>query len=904
MAGRTVRTAFVVATLAASLGTPPSLAAEPGISPPWFEVAIPGGRARLAQAAGLDPTTDGWRLLPDLARRLHTSYGERTAARMAPQLAAYSAGASLAAAGEGTPPLADGDGSAPVLLVPAEPHLPAAAPALAPTAAGDRVSLPLSPAAWARILGRDREGRPRDVLTAIVVDGGAARLYRGLSTFDAPTLAALSDGHALRTIYRRHTDAFTAFAASFRVDGARVQVPGGHDAAALWQDIVGASVMRPGDFLVQLAAADEGRVFFLYDTIDRLDDAHRRFALAAAEPDPARRRERVRALRATFALADPWWDAARLPFSRPVADAPRVLQTARVTADGVLAPPNRELLWTAAFDDQLEATPEWRARLAQSGPADAAWLVERIATAESNQARSRLAMLAFAQRVFGDAEADAGDLLAALRGFARYRALALTLERIGLRDPALYAAASRHAERVSAAGHGDRGRATLAQFQGALVLLDRAVAAGSLDVEAAGALVRSLGGVTIEDGRYDDRLAAWIDHELLPGLRTRLGLSAASRAEAVVLRALAGPARAPAAARLQWEGLAYDVDPAEAEYRRLRAIRGRQGGSPLEAALAESGAQRESRLAAALTDLAYAAALGPAEGAPAASEDVARRHDFGFEEPPTLGGPRPEWMVPREVAGPGQRWHAQGALLGLDVALARLALRRLDTEVPPVPLLSAADRRAFAEGAVLVRGLALDDATRDRIAEALRRGRARLAEAAADPGALARVTADLRLRDWRRGALPWIAARDAAHFESAFTLAEELWLGGGGEIEGAAAAWGTSARWDDGCLCPRLAGPAPLDELAGRTADGRMAALAPDLHLRIAELLAEMKLPARLLPALLSLAVQDLMDEAEPAYLDDALAIARYARGLTRTRMEDYVAALVGRGPLVPASEP
>jgi hypothetical protein len=87
-----------------------------------------------------------------------------------------------------------------------------------------------------------------------------------------------------------------------------------------------------------------------------------------------------------------------------VADAPRVLEAARVTADGVLAPPSRQLLWTAAFDDQVEASPEWRARLAQSAPADAAWLVERIAGAEPNQARSRLGMLTFAQRVFGDVE--------------------------------------------------------------------------------------------------------------------------------------------------------------------------------------------------------------------------------------------------------------------------------------------------------------------------------------------------------------------------------------------------------------------------------------------------------------------------------------------------------------------
>src|SRR6185503_7511437 len=367
--------------------------------------------------------------------------------------------------------------------------------------------------------------RRRDFLNAIVEDGAAARLYRGLSALDAPTLAALSDGKALRTIYRQHAEAFAIFAASFRVEGGRVGVPGGHAEAALWQDVVGAPVTRPADFLVQLASADQGRVFFFYDTIDRLDEPHRRFALATAETDRKRRAERVRALRSSFLVADPWWDASRLPFSRPVADAPRVLATARVTADGMLAPHNRRVLWEAAFDDQVEAPVEWRARLAQSPPADAAWLVERIARAESNLGRSRLGMLAFAQRVFGDAEADPADLLAALRGFGRYRALALALERMGLRDPAVYAAAARHAERLESAGHGDRAEWAVAQFQGTLVLVERAAAAGTLDREDAGSLVRSLSRLTLENGRYGDRLATWIENELLPKLGARLGLS-------------------------------------------------------------------------------------------------------------------------------------------------------------------------------------------------------------------------------------------------------------------------------------------------------------------------------------------------------------------------------------------
>jgi hypothetical protein len=257
--------------------------------------------------------------------------------------------------------------------------------------------------------------------------------------------------------------------------------------------------------------------------------------------------------------------------------------------------------------------------------------------------------------------------------------------------------------------------------------------------------------------------------------------------------------------------------------------------------------------------------------------------------------------VPREVGGPGQRWHLRGALLGLDVALARLALRRLETDVPPSPMLTAADRAAFAEGAVHMRPAVLDDAGRDAIADALRRGRARLAAAAADPAALAGIEAARPVRDWRASTLGWLAERRPDQLPSAFTLGEVAWLGAQDAPAGLSATWGTSARADDGCLCARLAPPAAWDALAGRAADGRMAALAPDLHLRVAELLSELRVPARLAPAVLTLAVQDELDQVSPAYLEDRLAVSRHASALTRTRVEDYVAALAGRGPLVPA---
>src|SRR4029079_10865167 len=136
MGDPTARAALVLAAAAAAWsGTPSFAGAEAAASATSFEVEVPEGTARLPTAAGLDPATDAWRLLPDLTRRLHASYGERTAARMTPQLAAYFAGASLAAPRPSPAAVADEDGTPPVLLVPAEPHVSAPAAAPAPEAA-------------------------------------------------------------------------------------------------------------------------------------------------------------------------------------------------------------------------------------------------------------------------------------------------------------------------------------------------------------------------------------------------------------------------------------------------------------------------------------------------------------------------------------------------------------------------------------------------------------------------------------------------------------------------------------------------------------------------------------------------------------------------------------------------
>ena len=64
---------------------------------------------------------------------------------------------------------------------------------------------------------------------------------------------------------------------------------------------------------------------------------------------------------------------------------------------------------------------------------------------------------------------------------------------------------------------------------------------------------------------------------------------------------------------------------------------------------------------------------------------MSARHDLGMSDPLGLST---TWRLPREEHSRGV-WRVSGSLLGLDVALARLALRRIDDgEMPRAPRLS------------------------------------------------------------------------------------------------------------------------------------------------------------------------------------------------------------------------
>ena len=151
----------------------------------------------------------------------------------------------------------------------------------------------------------------------------------------------------------------------------------------------------------------------------------------------------------------------------------------------------------------------------------------------------------------------------------------------------------------------------------------------------------------------------------------------------------------------------------------------------------------------------------------------------------------------------------------------------------------------------------------------------------------------------RRTLLSWTVDHDPEHVAAAFAPVELLWLGlEGAPPHGRLDAWGAPATLRTGCLCLSLDAPRPWEVFAGRSA--LVASAFPDLKLKLATLLAERELPARLLAPVLAAATLDFVSTANPRDGHDRRALETYVNRLGVEQVEQYLALLTTDGPLVP----
>jgi hypothetical protein len=303
-----------------------------------------------------------------------------------------------------------------------------------------------------------------------------------------------------------------------------------------------------------------------------------------------------------------------------------------------------------------------------------------------------------------------------------------------------------------------------------------------------------------------------------------------------------------------------------------------------------------------MSAIAYAPHLGEPDSLDLLAGDPAERHSFGFEERiPEIRAVNP-WRMPQRSVGVSGGWRLTGSMLGLDVGLARLAVRRLEKDgLPPPPTGNDIDRSALAAAVVLSNPFDVSDAERDQLAAAIRRGRARVVEAMAHPSALPDLVRAARVNEWWREALLWAQAHEPGRVPDYFSLADLVRLGEAPASPGPAHdSWGAAWLETDGCLCLRDPPPGLRELLAGRMGTSLVTEQFADVPLRVAESLADFGLPAQLARFVMALAAQDVLDAYQPAYIDDWSALTAAVRRLSAGRFEDYVSALTSGGPLVP----
>jgi hypothetical protein len=784
--------------------------------------------------------------------------------------------------------------------------IPEKAKELASEAQPTTVAVPLTAEHWRDVM--ELPGKA-DLFPALLSNRSALLLCAGVMATDPSVRSLLErDRGLLRWIMRNTPAAFWIAARALRIEGNRVVVPGGTAAEPIWEAVAAEKVTRPVEFLRAILSRDGGRLAWFYDSVAGM--SAERLLVALGTGPIELRIDQARAFYAIFRSADSNWKLEDHPFLRGVTDPWIVSSQIDILPGGALAPPAQHWFWEPLLT-RSEVTRRAATEARQSEGAarvSLPWLAQHITEVNAKERRDRFEMIRFAQGVFGNLTSDdLVEAMVALGGYRRYRALLLALDRMEITSPRTYARAVEAARRIGGDNSGRDEKHAVIAFQASLAILERARITRGIDAAAAERLVLSLADLVDPPGgakppRAFPAITKWMTGSLVealpPLVRPDKWTGTTTAYESRFLLALAGPPVDQAAPLVSWEGLDYRVDHSGAEHERLKRIREQIDSPGLDAAL-EAG--DSERICDALLTLIYTPALGDPEGPALLGGDIARRHNFGLDGPAGLRRDQLAWSLPREQMGDGSPWHVEGAILSLDVALARLALRRIaDNEMPVAPSINLNDQLTLARTVMVLNPREMRDADRDRLVEAIARGRSRVAAAGSSLADVTALAAEVELSPAIRQTLRWTLTRMPDAAPALFGLRDLMWLGKPDLPAAALDRWGVYAEILDNRLRPAMPAAAPWESFGGRADGGLIATQTPDLALRMAEETARLKLPAELVPGLLTYATQDYWHDVESRFPDDWPAMTRQALALSATRVEDYVAALAGGGPLRP----
>lgn len=766
------------------------------------------------------------------------------------------------------------------------------------------IAVPLTADHWRDVLQLPDRA---DLFGALISSRPAMLVCAGAMAGE-PSLRSLleRDRGLLRWIVKTAPAAFWVAARELRFAKDRVIVPGGSAAEPVWEALVEIKVSKPADFVRALLLKDSGRLAWFYASIGSMTAERQAMVFGNAPIDA--QIEEARAFYSAYRSADSNWKLEEHPFLRGITD-PWIVSTQIAIKDGAVAAPSARWFWEELFDrSEITRRSAAATRREPASPVPMAWLTQKIVGSSAKERRDRYEMVRFAQAVFPDIEGERGiDTLVALGGYRRYRAILLSIDRMEITTPHAFARMIEAARRLDDDLSGKDERNAVIAFQSSLALIERARFTGSIDVATAERLALSLANVVdpAAEAKRETKIfpavMQWMLTTLLealpPLVQPDQWTTPKTAYESRLLQALAGQPSAPSAP-MTWEGLNYRIDRFAAEHARVMRIREQSESPGLDAAIA---ADDPEKIADALLTLIYAPALGDPEGPALLGGDVAQRHNFGLVGPAGMRRDFVAWSLPREQVGDGSPWHVEGSILGLDIALARLALRRIaDNEMPVAPTINLNDQLTFARTVMALNPRLLRDADRDRIVASIARGRERVKAAGANLPTVLALAEEAQLSSSVRQTLAWTITRTPDAVPALFGLRDLFWLGKPDLPRETIDRWGVYSESLNSRLKTAMPSPAPWEDFGGRPDGGMIATQTPDLILRLAEETSRLKLPAQLVPGLLMYAAQDYWHDVDSRFPDDWPAMARQALALSPSRVEDYVAALAGGGPLRP----
>lgn len=673
----------------------------------------------------------------------------------------------------------------------------------------------------------------------------------------------------------------------------------------------------------------------------------------------------VQTIRDSFIAANPSWDVNLQPLFRPPIDPALAISVADVTASGVVGPDWWPSVFERiAATDEWPARPSDTLRRLRSQPANANWFLSFLFD-KPDQTAERWTWFRFAQRRFSSAtNGSAPDVEVALRGLKDMPSLLLALERMGLEDPAVFAQVSRAALRLTQAGGPEETDAALRSWQGGIAVMEQISRHRSIPPQLLAKLLTALAGtVTNQPLNASGAVANWLLHELLPALGAAVAESDEMEAD-VFSRALVEGTQSGVV--FDWEGVRYRLDEHGAAAASAAGLRAVMAGPRLQDLAALDGAGHRlagpfktlEELAGVISRLQSVSASWPSEpladaisalqkirkvkdlpkavrqrerilaAIDAATSAIVPGFVYALAMSPTsqparmfADGPATHELAARGDSG---RWESfawrlgkttrrgtggtaiRGSLLGLDVARATEQLWRVKGGAGSLGTAGSAIRDItqdlLSDRAVLrARGDWISQG--HEVAAAIGRGRALVAAWRARPPDAAPAADELAragISQARQNQLLWLIAKDAGKAADEFLSVTDLYhLGASSDLP---AGWGQSGRALEGCWCVRAVGREPIERFMGYRA-GYVASVGADLPLRLAEILADMRLPVSLLEPMLPFAIQDVLDQAAQFLPDDWEPLS-WAGHLTSARVDQYLQALVARHVLVLSDAP